>query len=161
MKSTIGLAILLAALQLSWCQKIKSLTACLSGQSLRVDCRYERKTDNPVNYEFRLSKDASEGLVVASNMNVANAAYKSRTNVTTDKNLVCLYLHGFTNSDEGNYVCKLRITNDYGLTARNVSVFKDRLEKCAGISLLIQNTSWLLFLLLSLPLLQAVDFVSL
>lgn len=37
----------------------------------------------------------------------------------------------------------------------------DKLEKCAGISLLIQNTSWLLLLLLSLPLLQAVDFVSL
>lgn len=37
----------------------------------------------------------------------------------------------------------------------------DKLEKCAGFSLLIQNTSWLLLLLLSLPLLQAMDFVSL
>ncbi|KAJ6650253.1 hypothetical protein lerEdw1_013468, partial [Lerista edwardsae] len=36
-----------------------------------------------------------------------------------------------------------------------------RLEKCAGVSLLLQNTSWLFLLLLSLPLLQAVDFVSL
>ncbi|XP_072835365.1 thy-1 membrane glycoprotein [Pogona vitticeps] len=161
MKSTVGIAILLAALQLSWCQRIKSLTACLSGQSLRVDCRYERKTENPVNYEFRLSKDASDGLIVASNMNVANAAYKSRTEITTDNNLVCLYLHGFTNNDEGIYVCKLKITNDYGMQARNVSVLKDRLQKCAGMSLLIQNTSWLLVLLLSLPLLQAVDFMSL
>lgn len=40
-------------------------------------------------------------------------------------------------------------------------VLTDKLEKCAGFSLLIQNTSWLLLLLLSLPLLQAVDFVSL
>lgn len=41
------------------------------------------------------------------------------------------------------------------------SLSTDKLEKCAGFSLLIQNTSWLLLLLLSLPLLQAVDFVSL
>lgn len=40
-------------------------------------------------------------------------------------------------------------------------ILADKLEKCAGFSLLIQNTSWLLLLLLSLPLLQAVDFVSL
>ncbi|EPY88021.1 hypothetical protein CB1_000200010 [Camelus ferus] len=37
----------------------------------------------------------------------------------------------------------------------------DKLVKCEGISLLVQNTSWLLLLLLSLPLLQAMDFISL
>lgn len=37
----------------------------------------------------------------------------------------------------------------------------DTLVKCGGTSLLIQSTSWLLLLLLSLPLLQAMDFVSL
>lgn len=37
----------------------------------------------------------------------------------------------------------------------------DKLVKCEGISLLAQNTSWLLLLLLSLSLLQATDFVSL
>lgn len=41
------------------------------------------------------------------------------------------------------------------------SLTTDKLVRCGGISLLIQNTSWLLLLLLSLPLLQAMDFISL
>ena len=41
------------------------------------------------------------------------------------------------------------------------SLSTDKLVKCEGISLLAQNTSWLLLLLLSLPLLQAMDFISL
>ncbi|XP_042327021.1 thy-1 membrane glycoprotein [Sceloporus undulatus] len=161
MKSTIGIAVLLTVLQIACCQRIKSLTACLTGQSLRLDCRYERKTNNALTYEFRLSKDTTEGAVVAGNWNTASSIYKSRTNITVTDNLVCLYLHGFTTADEGVYICKLKITNDYGTQAKNITVIKERLEKCAGISLLIQNTSWLLLLLLSLPLLQAVDFVSL
>nr|CAA26550.1 unnamed protein product [Mus musculus] len=36
-----------------------------------------------------------------------------------------------------------------------------KLVKCGGISLLVQNTSWMLLLLLSLSLLQALDFISL
>lgn len=41
------------------------------------------------------------------------------------------------------------------------SLSADKLVKCEGISLLAQNTSWLLLLLLSLSLLQATDFMSL
>lgn len=37
----------------------------------------------------------------------------------------------------------------------------DKLVKCEGISLLAQNPSWLLLPLLALPVLQAVDFISL
>ncbi|KAF7241206.1 Thy-1 membrane glycoprotein [Varanus komodoensis] len=162
MKSTIGIAILVTVLQVARCQRVRDLTACLSGKSLRLDCHYDRKTDNPLSYEFRLTKDHGEGSVVAGNLKVPSSVYKGRASVNTTNNLVCLYLHGFTTADEGVYVCKLKITNDYeGPDSRNISVIKDRLEKCAGISLLIQNTSWLLLLLLSLPLLQAVDFVSL
>ncbi|XP_062995067.1 thy-1 membrane glycoprotein [Elgaria multicarinata webbii] len=162
MKSTLSIAVLVTVLQVARCQRVKDLTACLSGQSLRLDCHYERKTDHPLTYEFRLNKDHGEGIVVAGNLKVASNIYKSRTNVTTTNNLVCLHVNGFTTADEGVYMCKLKITGDYeGLDSRNVSVIKDQLEKCAGISLLIQNTSWLLLLLLSLPLLQAVDFVSL
>ncbi|XP_062816855.1 thy-1 membrane glycoprotein [Anolis carolinensis] len=161
MKSTIGIAVLLTVLEFACCQRIKKLKACLDKQSLRIDCNYERKTKNALTYEFRLSKDNTEGVVVAGNWNTASSIYKSRTNHTADDNLVCLYLHGFTTADEGIYICKLKITNDYGPQAKNITVIKDRLEKCAGFSVLIQNTSWLLLLLLSLPLLQAIDFVSL
>uniref|UniRef100_A0A8D2IV83 Thy-1 membrane glycoprotein n=1 Tax=Varanus komodoensis TaxID=61221 RepID=A0A8D2IV83_VARKO len=152
----VGLAAQLHMLQVARCQRVRDLTACLSGKSLRLDCHYDRKTDNPLSYEFRLTKDHGEGSVVAGNLKVPSSVYKGRASVNTTNNLVCLYLHGFTTADEGVYVCKLKITNDYeGPDSRNISVIKDRLEKCAGISLLIQNTSWLLLLLLSLPLLQA------
>ncbi|XP_034261495.1 thy-1 membrane glycoprotein [Pantherophis guttatus] len=162
LRSMVSLALLLAVLQVSHGQRIKRLTACLTDQTLRIDCAYERKTTNPLSYEFRLSKDATEGTVVAGNFKVASVAYKQRTNVTTTNNLVCLYLNGFSTNDEGVYTCKLKITSDYeDMQSRNISVVKAQLAKCAGISVFIQNTSWLLLLLLSLPLLQAVDFVSL
>uniref|UniRef100_A0A7N5P4R6 Thy-1 membrane glycoprotein n=1 Tax=Ailuropoda melanoleuca TaxID=9646 RepID=A0A7N5P4R6_AILME len=162
LRSAISLALLLAVLQVSHCQRIKRLTACLTDQGLRIDCAYERKTSNSLNYEFRLSKDAGEGTVIASNFKVPSAPYKPRTNITTNNNLLCLYLSGFTTSDEGVYTCKLKINNDYeDLQSKNISVVKAHLAKCAGISLFVQNTSWLLLLLLSLPLLQAMDFVSL
>ncbi|NXU45828.1 THY1 protein, partial [Drymodes brunneopygia] len=151
----------LPVLQAAHCQRVKELSACLLGQSLRVDCHYENKTDNPLTYEFSITKDNRKH-VIQSTMGVSENIYRSRSNVTMQRNLVCLHLHGFTTSDEGIYMCELRTTNDYtGNQIRNMTVIKDKLEKCAGFSLLIQNTSWLLLLLLSLPLLQAVDFVSL
>uniref|UniRef100_A0A8C5SS49 Thy-1 cell surface antigen n=1 Tax=Laticauda laticaudata TaxID=8630 RepID=A0A8C5SS49_LATLA len=162
MRSTVSLALLMAVLQVSHGQRIKRLTACLTDQTLRIDCAYERKTTNPLSYEFYLSKGFTDKTVVASNLNVASAPYKPRTNVNVTNNFVCLYLSGFSTSDEGVYTCMLKITNDYeDMQSKNISVVKAHLARCAGISVFIQNTSWLLLLLLSLPLLQAVDFVSL
>ncbi|NWV54407.1 THY1 protein, partial [Aleadryas rufinucha] len=161
MNPTVGIAVILTVLQAAHCQMIKDLSACLLGQNLRVDCRYENKTDNPLTYEFSITKDNRKH-VIHSTISVSENIYRSRANVTMHKNLVCLYLQSFTTSDEGIYMCELKATNDYtGNQIRNITVIKDKLEKCAGFSLLIQNTSWLLLLLLSLPLLQAVDFVSL
>ncbi|NWR95355.1 THY1 protein, partial [Furnarius figulus] len=161
MNPTVGIAVILTVLQAAHCQMIKDLSACLLGQNLRVDCRYENKTSNPLIYEFSITKDNRKH-VIHSTISVSENIYRSRANVTMHKNLVCLYLQSFTTSDEGVYMCELRATNDYtGNQIRNITVIKDKLEKCAGFSLLIQNTSWLLLLLLSLPLLQAVDFVSL
>ncbi|NXK37152.1 THY1 protein, partial [Piprites chloris] len=161
MNPTVGIAVILTVLQAAHCQMIKDLSACLLGQNLRVDCRYENKTSNPLTYEFSITKDNRKH-VIHSTISVSENIYRSRANVTMHKNLVCLYLQSFTTSDEGVYMCELKATNDYtGNQIRNITVIKDKLEKCAGFSLLIQNTSWLLLLLLSLPLLQAVDFVSL
>ncbi|XP_077161414.1 thy-1 membrane glycoprotein [Paroedura picta] len=162
MKSTIGVAVLVTVLHIAQCQNVRELKACLSGQNLRLDCRYDNKTDNPLSYEFRMTKDSRATRMVASNTGVPDAAFRNRANVTIQRNLLYLHVYGFTAADEGTYLCLLKITNDLpGPQALNVTVFKDKLAKCSGISLLIQNTSWLLLLLLSLPLLQAVDFVSL
>ncbi|KAM6115720.1 Thy-1 membrane glycoprotein [Phoenicopterus ruber ruber] len=161
MNPTVGIAVILTVLQAAHCQMIKDLSACLQDQSLRVDCRYENKTSNPLTYEFSITKDNRKH-VIHSTISVSENIYRSRASVTMHKNLVCLSLKSFTTSDEGVYMCELKATNDYtGNQIKNITVIKDKLEKCAGFSLLIQNTSWLLLLLLSLPLLQAVDFVSL
>ena len=42
---------------------IRDLSACLLGQSLRVDCRYENKTSNPLTYEFSLTKDNRKHII--------------------------------------------------------------------------------------------------
>ncbi|KFP71956.1 PREDICTED: thy-1 membrane glycoprotein [Acanthisitta chloris] len=161
MNPTVSIAVILTVLQVAHCQMIKDLSACLLGQNLRVDCRYENKTSNPLTYEFSITKDNRKH-IIHSTISVSENIYRSRANVTMHKNLVCLHLQSFTTSDEGVYMCELKATNDYtGNQSKNITVIKDKLEKCAGFSLLIQNTSWLLLLLLSLPLLQAVDFVSL
>ncbi|XP_070621660.1 thy-1 membrane glycoprotein [Erythrolamprus reginae] len=162
LRSVVSLAVLLAVLHVSHGQRVKRLSACLSNQTLRVYCPYERKTTNPLSYEFRLSKDAGEGTVLAGTLRVASAPYKPRTNVSVTNDLVYMNLTGFTTSDEGVYTCKLKITNDYeDMQSKNISVVKAHLVRCAGFSAFIQNTSWIFLLLLSLPLLQAVDFVSL
>ncbi|XP_019402620.1 PREDICTED: thy-1 membrane glycoprotein isoform X1 [Crocodylus porosus] len=161
MNPTLSIAVLLAVLQAAQCQTIRDLSACLLGQSLRVDCHFENKTSNPLTYEFSITRDTRKR-VINSNMNIPESTYRSRSNVALHRNLIHLFLSSFTTSDEGVYICELKATNDYtDHQIKNITVIKDKLEKCAGISLLIQNTSWLLLLLLSLPLLQAVDFVSL
>ncbi|KAI4580827.1 hypothetical protein MJG53_010369 [Ovis ammon polii x Ovis aries] len=88
--------------------------------------------------------------------------YSSRTKFFSKYNLKVLYLSNFTTKDEGTYTCELRLSGpNPTVSNKDVSVFRDKLVRCGGISLLIQNTSWLLLLLLSLPLLQAMDFISL
>lgn len=116
--------LLLAVLQAAHCQMIKDLSACLLGQNLRVDCRYENKTDNPLTYEFSITKDNRKH-VIHSTISVSENIYRSRANVTMHKNLVCLYLQSFTTSDEGIYMCELKATNDYtGNQIKNITVIK-------------------------------------
>lgn len=114
----------LPVLQAAHCQMIKDLSACLLGQNLRVDCRYENKTDNPLTYEFSITKDNRKH-VIHSTISVSENIYRSRANVTMHKNLVCLHLQSFTTSDEGVYMCELKATNDYtGNQSRNITVIK-------------------------------------
>ncbi|NWS36857.1 THY1 protein, partial [Polioptila caerulea] len=124
MNPTVGIAVILTVLQAAHCQMIKDLSACLLGQNLRVDCRYENKTDNPLTYEFSITKDNRKH-VIHSTISVSENIYRSRANVTMHKNLVCLHLQSFTTSDEGIYMCELKATNDYtGNQIRNITVIK-------------------------------------
>lgn len=161
MNPAIGIALLLAVLQVSRGQKVTSLTACLVNQSLRLDCRHENTTTMPIQYEFSLTREKKKHVLYGT-VGVPEHSYRSRTNFTSKYNIKVLYLADFTNKDEGIYTCELRLSGQPPTVShQNVSVLRDKLVKCEGISLLAQNTSWLLLLLLSLSLLQATDFISL
>ncbi|XP_042636303.1 thy-1 membrane glycoprotein [Orycteropus afer afer] len=130
-------------------------------QSLRLDCRHENTTALPIQYEFSVTRETKKH-VIHGTVGVPEHSYRTRTNFTSKYNIKVLYLNGFTSKDEGTYACELRLSGQTPTVSnRNISVFKDKLVKCKGISLLTQNTSWLLLLLLSLPLLQAMEFISL
>ncbi|XP_007124283.1 thy-1 membrane glycoprotein [Physeter macrocephalus] len=160
MNPTIGITLLLTVLQVARGQKVTSLTACLVDQSLRLDCRHENTTNLPIQYEFSLTRETKKHVLFGT-IGVPEHAYRSRTNFFSKYNLKVLYLSDFTTKDEGTYTCALHLSGQTPIVSnRNVSVLRDKLVKCGGISLLIQNTSWLP-LLLSLPLLQAMDFISL
>ncbi|XP_072810030.1 thy-1 membrane glycoprotein [Vicugna pacos] len=161
MKPTIGIALLLTVLQVARGQKVTSLTACLVDQSLRLDCRHENTTSLPIQYEFSLTRETKKHVLYGT-VGVPEHTYRSRTSFSSKYNIKVLYLSGFTTKDEGLYTCELRLSGQPPtISNKNVSVLRDKLVKCEGISLLVQNTSWLLLLLLSLPLLQAMDFISL
>lgn len=116
---------------------IRDLSACLLGQSLRVDCRYENKTSNPLTYEFSLTKDNRKH-IIQSTISVSENVYRNRANVTMHKNLVCLYLHSFTTSDEGVYMCELKATNDYtGNQIKNITVIKGEWAAGPGLQFLL------------------------
>ncbi|KAG3286735.1 thy-1 membrane glycoprotein [Ictidomys tridecemlineatus] len=162
MNPAIGIAVLLAVLQVSRGQKVTSLTACLVNQSLRLDCHHENTTTSPIQYEFSLTREKKKHVLFGT-VGVPEHSYRSRTNFTSKYNMKVLYLADFTNKDEGIYSCELRLSGQPQSMpqSQNISVLRDKLVKCEGISLLAQNTSWLLLLLLSLSLLQATDFISL
>uniref|UniRef100_F7EW76 Thy-1 membrane glycoprotein n=2 Tax=Macaca TaxID=9539 RepID=F7EW76_MACMU len=150
-----------AVLQVSRGQKVTSLTACLVDQSLRLDCRHENTTSSPIQYEFSLTRETKKHVLFGT-VGVPEHTYRSRTNFTSKYNMKVLYLSAFTSKDEGTYTCALHHSgHSPPISSQNVTVLRDKLVKCEGISLLAQNTSWLLLLLLSLSLLQATDFMSL
>ncbi|KAL1782179.1 thy-1 membrane glycoprotein [Sigmodon hispidus] len=142
-------------------QKVTSLTACLVNQNLRLDCRHENKTSSPIQHEFSLNREKKKH-VLAGTLGVPEHAYRSRVSVTSHPYIKVLTLANFTNKDEGDYTCELQVSGkDSSVSNQTVYVLRDKIVKCDGISLLVQNTSWLLLLLLSLALLQATDFISL
>lgn len=160
MNPAIGIVLLLSVLQMSHGQKVTSLTACLENQNLRLDCRFEN-TSLPTQQEFSLTREKKKH-VLSGTIGVPEHTYRSRVRLSNQPNIMVLTLANFTNKDEGIYRCDLQVsTQPPTVSFQNVSVLRDKLVRCGGISLLVQNTSWLLLLLLSLPLLQAMDFFSL
>lgn len=161
MNPAISIALLLSVLQMSRGQKVTSLTACLVNQSLRLDCRHENNTNLPIQHEFSLTREKKKH-VLSGTLGVPEHAYRSRVTLSSQRYIKVLTLANFTSKDEGDYTCELRVSGQSPENSnKTVSVYRDKLVKCGGISLLVQNTSWMLLLLLSLSLLQATDFISL
>ncbi|XP_069080962.1 thy-1 membrane glycoprotein [Pleurodeles waltl] len=152
------IAVVMTVLQLSESQRITHFTACMQGDKLRLDCRYENKTANLLRYEFTLTKDREELIASTLQINFFSQRYHDRASVNVSRNLVLLYINKYGPLDKGTYGCRLQIDNDYtDKQVSTVKVMKDYLERCCGNSLL-NSVPCLLFLLL-LPLLQAVDIV--
>lgn len=161
MNPVISITLLLSVLQMSRGQRVISLTACLVNQNLRLDCRHENNTNLPIQHEFSLTREKKKH-VLSGTLGVPEHTYRSRVTFFSDRFIKVLTLANFTNKDEGDYMCELRVSGQNPTSSnKTVNVIRDKLVKCGGISLLVQNTSWLLLLLLSLSFLQATDFISL
>ncbi|XP_053308337.1 thy-1 membrane glycoprotein [Spea bombifrons] len=165
MNYLLPITIMLAVLHTGYCQKITHLTACLSGPGpqLRIDCRYQNITNNPLRYEFRIKQDREPQSIISTiNVNFFSERYHNRASSVISRGLVQLYLERFNASDVGLYTCALNIPGDLTLNqTASIKVQKDKLERCGGVSTLNLSTSWPLLLLLSLPLLQAGGFLYL
>ncbi|XP_005988161.2 thy-1 membrane glycoprotein [Latimeria chalumnae] len=165
MNSMFTFTVILAVLPAIYAMNITSLNACLTKeQSLQVDCRYEAKSKEDLKYTFTLEEAQKPSRNVASNKEPFSQdqafTKKVKVEVVKSENLVRLTLPQLEKGQEGTYVCKLEWPGAAPIM-KSVAVYKGDLLACSAISLLIQNTSWLLCLLLSLPLLQAIDLTSL
>ncbi|KAM4650417.1 thy-1 membrane glycoprotein [Discoglossus pictus] len=165
MKYLLSSTAILAVLQAAFGQKITSFTACLTGPGpkLRLDCRYQNKTNNPLKYEFTVHQ-GREPQIIRSTIknNYFSDKYHNRASMHTERGLVQLHLERYNASDLGMYTCNLNIPDDLTiLQTSTVSVQKDKLERCGGVSNFNFSSSWPLVLLLPLPLLQAGGFLCL
>ncbi|XP_072282513.1 thy-1 membrane glycoprotein [Pyxicephalus adspersus] len=150
-------------LQASNEQRITRLTGCLSGRgpTLRIDCRYQNITNNPLRYEFKLKRNKEPEIILTTiNPNYFTDKYHNRATIHTEPGLVQLHIERFNASDVGLYSCTLNIPNDLtvGQTAK-ISVQKDKLETCGGMSIFSVCTPWPLLLPFFLPILQAEVFL--
>ncbi|XP_040281006.1 thy-1 membrane glycoprotein [Bufo bufo] len=151
-----------AILQTCSAQKITRFTACLMGRgpTLRLDCRYVNITNNPMRYEFRVTRRKDPEIILSTiNLNHFNEKYHNRASVYTERGLVQLHIQRYNSSDLGQYTCTLNIPEDLTINQTvSINVSKERLLRCGAVSILALNTSWSLVLFLFLPLLQAGSF---
>ncbi|OCT72405.1 thy-1 membrane glycoprotein [Xenopus laevis] len=155
---------ILSVLQVTDCQKITELTACLMkpGPKLRIDCRYQNITNNPMRYEFKVNRGGEPQIILSTfNVNFFSDKYQNRASTYISRGLVQLHLERFNASDAGLYTCSLSIPNDLTINqTASIKVLKDKLWTCGAVSVLNFGTSWPLALLLSLNLLRAAGFMS-
>uniref|UniRef100_A0A8C5MR80 Thy-1 membrane glycoprotein n=2 Tax=Leptobrachium leishanense TaxID=445787 RepID=A0A8C5MR80_9ANUR len=141
-------------------QKITIFTACLTGPGpkLRLDCRYQNITNNPLRYEFKVMRGGEPQVILTTiKPNFFSEKYHNRASPVISRGLVQLHLERFNASDVGLYTCALLIPNDLTINqTATIKVQKDKLERCEGVSILKHSATWLL---LTLPFLQACGFL--
>ncbi|XP_068097081.1 thy-1 membrane glycoprotein [Hyperolius riggenbachi] len=149
------------ALQVTNEQKITSITACLMGRgpTLRIDCRYQNITNNPLRYEFKLTRTREPETILSTiNSNFFTDKYHNRASVSMERSLIQLHIQRFNASDVGLYQCTLNIPSDLTINqTAKINVQKDKLERCGGMAIRTQLP--LVILLVFLPVLQAAGLV--
>ncbi|XP_078415257.1 thy-1 membrane glycoprotein-like isoform X2 [Cetorhinus maximus] len=150
----------LAVLSMVESQQITKIDACtIETKKLRVDCNYRKNSSGAIKYEWSLITEKNEILVINSTLNPEKGypAFKHRAEVDMTDVLLRLTLTGFGKSDEGKYMCRLcsetDVKNDYNKT---IPVKHADIATCGAFGLVL-SSPWMLSLLLSLTVLQALD----
>uniref|UniRef100_UPI00398E9B1E thy-1 membrane glycoprotein-like n=1 Tax=Pristiophorus japonicus TaxID=55135 RepID=UPI00398E9B1E len=148
---------LLAVMPMIEGQVIEKLEACTTKTNdLQVSCMYTIQGDVTTNYEWKFMKKPNEVLLVASSIspNLVAPVYKNRATVHKTNTLVQLTLTGFGTADDGSYECHLIFPKQEA--NKTVLVEKAKVVTCGAPGLLL-SAPWMLSLLLSLTVLQALD----
>ncbi|XP_067910271.1 thy-1 membrane glycoprotein-like [Heterodontus francisci] len=151
---------ILAVLPMVKGQMITALNACTTkNNDLRVDCNHHKMASGNISYEWSLFNVKNETKVIASTIhpNKIDRSFKGRAHVMFTDVLLQLTLTGFGEAFEGLYMCRLRSDthpqNDYNKTT---PIMKAKLARCGAPGLVLYSP-WMLSLLLSLTVLQALD----
>ncbi|KAG7484817.1 hypothetical protein MATL_G00054720 [Megalops atlanticus] len=140
----------LCLLGVSAAQKVTQLSPCVTKENnLRLDCKYEAVEPSPQpTCEFR-----QDGKVMGStNTSVTpEPAFKNRVSVVIMPDNMCrLNLTGFSDDKPRNYTCIIKQKK----TAEKTSEFqKKNLATCSAISVLFQNSTNMLLIVMLLPVL--------
>ncbi|XP_066563780.1 thy-1 membrane glycoprotein [Amia ocellicauda] len=120
-------------------------------KALRIDCLLQPKAHQITTYEFSLSKSGKETLI---NSNVTGITtdpkYKDKSRVMPlDPYGYRLTMPDFQLNENTTFICKI------GSQHQNSGVIeKGKLVTCSAFSVCLHSCSWLLYALLSLPLIQ-------
>ncbi|KAK6468005.1 thy-1 membrane glycoprotein-like [Huso huso] len=151
MNSLLALAALLAVLPAIYSQIIACKT---EDNKLRVDCTYDVPTVSPINYEFSFSKMGRETIIITNMTSQSDSKNKFTASVKhMPPNSYRMEMTNFQVNESTTFTCKARNTNR-NTNNLNILVEEGKLPTCSAYSLLLHSSPWLLFVLLSLQLLQ-------
>ncbi|XP_078055273.1 thy-1 membrane glycoprotein [Mustelus asterias] len=136
--------------------EITRIDACTTKTNdLQLDCNYKKTDSGNVKYEWSLYTTGNKTIVINSSINPQkeSATFKNRATVNVTDTLLRLIITGFGVSMEGNYTCTLNLD----AKAKNATISVEHDVATCGTPGLVLSSPWMLSLLLSLTVLQALD----